>query len=105
MRKSPFFLFTILALCFVLTCLTGAASVLVIALGAADTGGAVAFSYYEGLNFGLLSIAMPLIGMLLLALSAPALLRRGETTEVTASPTGAESAALEVTTLLEPAAV
>lgn len=84
MRKSPFFLFTILSLCFVLACMTSVASLLVVVLGAVNIGGEVAWSYYEGLSFGLVSIALPLVGALLLAISAPVLLRQRKDVVVTA---------------------
>lgn len=84
MKKSPFFLFAILALCFVGAIVTGAASVLVISLRTAQIGGALPFFYLEHMNFPALSIALPVVGMLLLALSAPVLLRRREAAEATA---------------------
>jgi hypothetical protein len=84
MQKSSFPLLTILALCFVIACLTSAANVLVVVLGAADIGRGMPFTYYEQLNFSLISIAVPIAGMLLLTISAPVLLRQRETTTATA---------------------
>lgn len=99
MKQSPFFLLTILTLCFVLACLTSVASVSVVALGAVGIGGEVAFGYYEGLNFSTISIAVPVAGMLLLALTAPVLLRRRETATATIIPASVVQEAEEVRAL------
>jgi hypothetical protein len=83
MRKYPFYFLAVPTFCFVSTCLTGVAGLAVVVLSAAGSGG-LAFSYYEAMNFPLISIAAPIAGMFLLAISAPVLLRRRKATVKTA---------------------
>jgi hypothetical protein len=67
MKKIANFLMPFAAIVLVATCLISLFSLLVISMESVGLAGGVPWSYYQRLNIGLISVALPVVGMLLFA--------------------------------------
>jgi hypothetical protein len=67
MKKIANFLMPFAAIVLVATCLISFFSLLVISMESIGLAGGVPWSYYQRLNIGLISVALPVVGMLLFA--------------------------------------
>ena len=76
MKKYAIFLFTIGAIFFALSMLVGGATMLVTVLTGSHIGGDLPMQYFEFLNFPILSVVLPVFGMVFMFISLPGILAR-----------------------------
>jgi H+/Cl- antiporter ClcA len=70
MNKLPVSARILITLCFIFACLMGVVSLLAVVLTASDLGGRLPLRYFEQLNFPVLTILFPVVGMLMIGVIA-----------------------------------
>lgn len=74
MKKYLIFLFPVGAIFFAFSLLVGGATMLVTVLTGGHIGGDLPMQYFEFLNFPILSIVLPVLGMVFMLISLPGIL-------------------------------
>ncbi|HMV84224.1 MAG TPA: hypothetical protein PLD20_26325 [Blastocatellia bacterium] len=74
MKKYLIYLFPVGAVFFALSMLVGGATMLVTVLTGGHVGGELPLQYFEFLNFPVLSIVLPVLGMVFMLISLPGIL-------------------------------